>query len=97
MKAIFISYNQAYNEEIVEVLEANGQRGYTAWQDIEGRGSETGIPHLGNHAWPEMNHAILTVVEDDKVDGILTDLKEKDKLYEKLGLRAFVWTVDSAI
>ena len=97
MKAIFISYNQAYNEEIVEVLEANGQRGYTAWQDIQGRGSETGIPHLGNHAWPEMNHAILTVVEDDKVDGILTDLKEKDKLYEKLGLRAFVWTVDSAI
>lgn len=97
MKAIFISYNQAYNEEIVDVLEANGQRGYTAWQDIQGRGSETGIPHLGNHAWPEMNHAILTVVEDDKVDGILTDLKEKDKLYEKLGLRAFVWTVDSAI
>lgn len=97
MKAIFISYNQAYNEEIVEVLEYNGQRGYTGWQDIQGRGSETGIPHLGNHAWPEMNHAILTVVEDDKVDGILTDLKEKDKLYEKLGLRAFVWTVDSAI
>lgn len=97
MKAIFISYNQAYNEEIVEILEANGQRGYTGWQDIQGRGSETGIPHLGNHAWPEMNHAILTVVEDDKVDGILTDLKEKDKLYEKLGLRAFVWTVDSVI
>lgn len=97
MKAIFISYNQAYNEEIVEILEANGQRGYTAWQDIQGRGSETGIPHLGNHAWPEMNHAILTVVEDDKVDGILTDLKEKDKLYEKLGLRAFVWPVDSVI
>ena len=97
MKAIFILYNQAYNEEIVEVLEANGQRGYTAWQDIQGRGSETGIPHLGNHAWPEMNHAILTVVEDNKVDGILADLREKDRQYEKLGLRAFVWTVDSAI
>ena len=97
MKAIFISYNQAYNEEIVEVLEANGQRGYTAWQDIQGRGSETGIPHLGNHAWPEMNHAILTVVEDNKVDGILADLREKDRQYEKLGLCAFVWTVDSAI
>ncbi len=97
MKAIFISYNQAYNEEIVEVLEANGQRGYTAWQDIQGRGSEDGIPHLGNHAWPEMNHVILTVVEDGKVDGILADLRERDRQYEKLGLRAFVWTVDSII
>ena len=38
MKAIFVAYNQAYNEEIVEVLEANGQRGFTAWQDIQGRG-----------------------------------------------------------
>lgn len=94
MKAIFISYNQAYNEEIVEVLESNGQRGYTAWQDIQGRGSVDGIPHLGNHAWPEMNHAILTVVDDAKVDGIMRDLKEKDGQYEKLGLRAFVWTVD---
>ena len=97
MKAIFISYNQAFNEEIVEVLEANGQRGYTAWQDIQGRGSETGIPHLGNHAWPEMNYAVLTVVDDDKVEGILRDLKEKDHNSEKLGLRAFVWTVDAIV
>ena len=97
MKALFISYNQAYNEEIVEILEGLGQRGFTRWQDIQGRGSVDGIPHLGNHAWPEMNHAILTVVDDAKVDGIMRDLKEKDGQYEKLGLRAFVWTVDFGI
>ena len=33
MKALFISYNQAFNEEIVEVLEAHGQRGFTRWQN----------------------------------------------------------------
>ena len=44
MKAIFVAYNQAYNEEIVEVLEAHGQRGHTSWQDIQGRGSVDGIP-----------------------------------------------------
>ena len=42
MKAIFVAYNQAFNEEIVEVLEAHGQRGYTAWQDIQGRGNVNG-------------------------------------------------------
>ena len=61
MKAIFIAYTPAYTEEIVALLEANGQRGFTAWQDIQGRGSVDGIPHLGNHAWPEMNYAVLTV------------------------------------
>ena len=33
MKAIFIAYNQAYNEEIVNLLEDCGQRGYTLWND----------------------------------------------------------------
>ena len=97
MKAIFIAYNQAYNEEIVEVLEANGQRGYTAWQDIQGRGSVDGIPHLGNHAWPEMNYAILAVVDDDAVDGILKDLRSKDEASRDLGLRAYVWNIDRAL
>ena len=97
MKAIFIAYNQAYNEEIVEVLEANGQRGYTAWQDIQGRGSVNGIPHLGNHAWPEMNYAVLTMVDDDKVDGILSDLRDKDETYRDLGLRAYVWNIEKAL
>jgi nitrogen regulatory protein PII len=46
MKAIFIVYNQAYNQEIVELLEDCGQRGYTVWEEIGGRGSETGEPHL---------------------------------------------------
>ena len=97
MTAIFIAYNQAYNEEIVEVLEANGQRGFTAWQDIQGRGSVDGIPHLGNHAWPEMNYAVLTVVDDGLVDGILDDLRAKDAAYHDLGLRAYVWNVEKAL
>ena len=97
MKAIFISYNQAYYEEIVDLLEAEGQRGYTAWQDISGRGSVDGIPHLGNHAWPEMNFAILTMVSDDKVDAIMRGLHEKDEANHALGLRAFVWNIEQGI
>lgn len=96
MKAIFISYNQAYNEEIVDILDAHSQRGFTRWQDIDGRGSVDGRPHYGNHAWPVQNHAILTFVEDDKVSGILADLKAKDEQTNDLGLRAFVWDAQQA-
>lgn len=97
MKAIFVSYNQAYNQEIIEVLEANGQRGFTNWENIQGRGSVDGIPHYGNHAWPEMNYAVLSMVDDDKVAGILKDLKTKDETYKDLGLRAFVWNIEQSI
>ena len=94
MKAIFISYGQAYNEEIVELLEEAGQRGFTRWEDIGGRGSETGIPHYGNHAWPSMNNAVLAIVEDSKVDTIMEKLRQKDAQSSDLGLRAFVWNIE---
>lgn len=95
MKAVFVSYNQAYNEEVVEALEALGQRGFTRWQDIQGRGSTKGIPRMGNHAWPEMNHALLTMVEDDKVQPILSQLRSMSEASPALGLRAFVWNIES--
>lgn len=96
MKAIFISYNQAYNEEIVEVLDAHEQRGFTRWENIDGRGSVDGEPHYGSHAWPVQNHALLTFVQDDKVQPILADLKAKDEETPDLGLRAFVWGAEQA-
>ena len=94
MKAVFIAYNQAYNEEIVELLEKHRQRGFTRWTDIQGRGGFNGTPHMGSHAWPEQNHAVLTFIDDDKVRPLLDDLKIKDEASPDLGLRAFVWTVE---
>jgi nitrogen regulatory protein PII len=94
MKGIFISYDQAYNMEVVDVIEKVGVRGFTMWQDIAGRGSETGEPHLGSHAWPTMNNAVLTFVPDDKVDDILSAVKAMDEETPALGLRAFVWNVE---
>ena len=97
MKAIFVAYNQAYNEEIVELLGELGQRGYTVWQDVGGRGSVDGDPHLGSHAWPTQNHAVLTVVEDALVKDIMQALREKDATYPDLGLRAYVLPVEEAL
>ena len=96
MKGIFLAYDQAYNMEIADAMEEIGVRGFTMWQDIAGRGSETGEPHLGNHAWPTMNNAILTFVPDDKVDDILAMVRAKDEETPALGLRAFVWNIEKS-
>jgi nitrogen regulatory protein PII len=97
MKAIFIAYNQAYNQEIVELLEELGQRGYTVWEEIGGRGSVDGEPHLGNHAWPTQNHALLSVVEDALAPRVMEALRQLDADNQKLGLRAYVLPVESAL
>ena len=96
MKGIFIAYDQAYNMEIADVLEQLGVRGFTMWQDIAGRGGYTGAPHLGNHAWPTMNNAILTFVPEEKVDAILEQLRSMDEETPDLGIRAFVWNVEKS-
>ena len=97
MKAIFVAYNQAYNQEIVELLENLGQRGYTVWEEVGGRGSVDGEPHLGNHAWPTQNHALLTVLEDSLASKVMDALRATDAANKDLGLRAYVLPVEDAL
>ena len=94
MKGIFVAYDQAYNMEIADAIEKIGVRGFTMWNDIAGRGGFSGEPHLGNHAWPTMNNAMLTFVPDDKVDEILAQLKAMDEETPNLGIRDFAWDIE---
>ena len=97
MKSIFIACDQAYYERILLMLEKNNCRGFTAWHEVQGRGSKTGEPHFGTHAWPSMADAILTMVEDNRVEKVLAELKAMDEATPKLGLRAWVWNVEQCI
>lgn len=93
MKSIFISFDQAHYEGIVAILDKLSCRGFTAWEQVVGRGSNGGEPHYGSHAWPSLSSAMLVVADDDKVELLLDNLKALDNLRPKLGLRAFLWDV----
>lgn len=97
MKAILITFDQAHYQRIIDQLEKANCRGFTAWEQVQGRGSVSGEPHYGSHAWPSMSSAIITMVEDHRVDAMLKFLKELDDSRPKLGLRAFVWQIEKAI
>jgi len=97
MKAIFITYDLAHHEKVLEALNACSCRGYTAFGTVQGRGSKTGDPHLGTHAWPSLASAMMTMVEDNRVDQLLARLHDIDQEKPKLGLRAFVWDVLKSI
>lgn len=97
MKSVFIAYDQANHENVMEVLDRTNVKGYTLFPQVMGRGTNTGEPHMGSHAWPTMNSAIITVVEDEVADLLLKRLKEVDTDNEMLGLRAFVWNVEQFI
>jgi len=93
MKAIMIIYNQANTEKVEYMLDKLEIKGYSLWENVQGRGSHTGVPHLGTHAWPEINKCVLTVIEDELVDTVLSKVKKIDAINEEVGIRAFVWDI----
>ncbi len=97
MKAIMISFDQAHYENVIAVLDRSNARGFTMVELTQGRGTKTGEPHYGSHAWPSMCSTIITVVDDQQVEPILTRLHSLDEDSQMLGLRAFVWNVEQSI
>ena len=61
-KAIFIVYNSALHGLVLRTLEQHNAKGYTEWSEVYGRGSATGEPHLGSHAWPTTNGAMMRLL-----------------------------------
>ena len=97
MKSILIGDTPAHHGRVEDMPDPLGIRGFTFWENVQGRGHEKGDPHRGTHTWPELNNAILTVVPDDRVDDLLTAVRKLDKRNEEVGIRAFVWNIEQMV
>ena len=97
MKAVFMACNQSMYDAVIEIMDEMGVRGFTGWEELIGRGTNDGEPHLGNHAWPAMNSALISVMEDDKAQKFLSKLKQLDEENHQQGIKAFAWEVSSMI
>ena len=113
MKCVFIVYNQANTERVEYMLDELGIRGFTFFEQVQGRGSRDGEPRRGTHTWPEMNSAMMpaipvsmvrgtntttmTVVEDDRVEELLQTVRKLDNRNREVGVRAFVWNIEQTV
>ncbi|MDR0332067.1 MAG: hypothetical protein LBI15_01235 [Dysgonamonadaceae bacterium] len=97
MKAVFISYGQSLDRTIMELFDKLEIRGFSRWAETIGRGSISGEPHYGTHAWPTKNSTILSVMEDEKATILLEKLRALNAQAEELGMSAFVWNVENKL
>ena len=97
MKAVFMACNQSMYDAVLELMNDMGLRGFTGWEELMGCGSQTGEPHLGTHAWPTMNSALISVMEDEKAVEFLSRLRKLDEENPLQGIRAFAWKVEEMI
>ena len=97
MKGVFIAFDQAHKDAVISTLDRLNCRGFSFIEQLQGRGSKTGEPHYGSHAWPSLASSIITFVEDHRVDTVLERLHQMDIERPKLGLRAFTWDIEKSI
>ena len=97
MKSVMIIFNQAFTSRVEFMLDELGIRGFTFFEQVQGRGSVDGEPHRGTHTWPELNSAVLTVVPDEKVDELLLTVRKLDARNKAVGVRAFVWNIEQSV
>jgi len=93
MKMVMIIYNEAIDEEVMGSLEKCCIDSFTKWQRVLGKG-KLSQPHLDSTVWPGANNVCMTVVEDNKVSVILTQVKNLRKTLSKEGIKAFVLPVE---
>ena len=97
MKAIFIVYGQSLSQLVEQSLDKLNIRGFTRWEEVQGRGGKNGEPHYGTHAWPSKNGSLLVIVEDHTVEPLLQALRKINEKGEQQGLNAFVWNVEKTM
>jgi len=97
MKSVFIVFNQANSERMEYILDLLSIRGFTMWENVQGRGTVDGRPRQGTHTWPELNSAVMTIIPDEQVAQLLEKVKILDAQNLEIGIRAFVWNIEQSV
>lgn len=97
MKAVMVVFNQANTERVEYMLDKLEIRGFTWFNEVKGRGSETGEPRMGSHTWPEMNSTVITIVPEESVERLLIAVKKLDEINKEVGVKAFTWNIEQIV
>lgn len=95
MKMVIISYNEAADMEVMELLERCGVPNYTKIGETFGRGKSSGT-HLGTDIWPGLNNVLFTVCADDRAREIMAGVRALRASLGAVGVKAFVVPVEDA-
>ena len=85
---VYIVYDRAIDEEVLDLLEGMEISYYTKWRDVLGVGRHD--PHLGDDVWPGLNNVIMVVTQEQKKIILLDSVKSLQTSFPSVGLRAFV-------
>lgn len=92
-KMVMITYNEALDDEVMEVLNNCAMKNYTKITGMYGRGTASGT-HLGNDIWPGRNNILYVACDERQADKMLSCVKELRKKLGPEGIKAFILPIE---
>jgi hypothetical protein len=85
---IYLIYDRAIDEEVLDLLKELEIKYYTKWKDVLGVGRND--PHLGDAVWPGLNNVLMIVIDEEKKSVLLQNVRALQRMFPSVGLRAFM-------
>ncbi len=92
-KMVMISYNEAIDNEVMEILNECALKNYTKVLGVFGRGTTSGV-HLGNDIWPGRNNILYVACENQDAKKLLAKIKDARKTLGTEGIKAFILPIE---
>lgn len=93
MKMVMITYNEAIDIEVMEIVNGNGVMNYSRINRTYGKGT-TSKTHTGDQIWPGLNNILYLACEDAQADQIFSGIATLRKTLGKEGVKAFVMPLE---
>jgi hypothetical protein len=93
MKMIMLVYNEALDNEAMEILESCALKNYTKITGVFGCGTSSGT-HLGTDIWPGRNNILYVACEEVVSKKIIVLVKQLRKSLGVEGIKAFLMPLE---
>ena len=93
MKMVMLMYNEALDNEVMEILESCAMKNYTKVTEAFGCGTASGT-HLGTDIWPGRNNILYVACEEAVGKKMLVLVKQLRKSLGAEGIKAFLMPIE---
>jgi len=93
MKMVMVTYNEAVDDEVMEVVNGCGSQNYSKIRRTFGKGTNSKT-HMGTDVWPGLNNILYVACEDVQADQIVIGINNLRKSLAKEGVKAFVMPLE---
>lgn len=94
MKMVMITYNEATDTDVMDVVNGCGIVSYTKMTRVYGKGLMSGT-HMGDQVWPGLNNVLYVACDDAQADRIVSGVMDLRKSpIGREGIKAFVMPID---